>query len=257
MPEACCLLRDTPHYRHEAFVEGLKAVGYRVSRHVGRPPAPDDVLLIWNRQNVQIQVAKEYEAAGAHVLVAENGWLGADQDGHQLYAIAKNHHNGPGRWFQGAEDRFSPLNVPVEPWRSSGDHILVLPQRGIGPPGVAMPAGWLETVVRRLKQVTGRRISIHLHPGRERPDLSPFFRNCHAAVTWGSGAAIKAIVAGVPVFYELPDWIGAPAAQFGIQEIERPHLGDRLPMLLRLAWAQWRTDEIAAGIPFRHLLELR
>jgi hypothetical protein len=66
-------------------------------------------------------------------------------------------------------------------------------------------------------------------------------------VTWGSGAGIKSIVAGIPVFHEMPNWIGAPAAKLGLDDIEQPFLGDRQPMLNRLAWAQWDLDEIASG----------
>ncbi len=80
-------------------------------------------------------------------------------------------------------------------------------------------------------------------------------KNAYAAVTWASGAGIKAIVAGVPVFYEMPSWIGGPAAKFGIDEIDTPFFGDRLPMLRRLAWSQWGGEEVRAGEPFAWLLQ--
>lgn len=73
-------------------------------------------------------------------------------------------------------------------------------------------------------------------------------------VTWASGAAIKAIIEGIPVFYEFNDWIGAPAARYGIDDTENPFLGDRNPMLHRLSWAQWTAEEIASGEPFKCLL---
>jgi hypothetical protein len=78
--------------------------------------------------------------------------------------------------------------------------------------------------------------------------------DCFAAVTWGSGAAIKAIIAGVPVFHEFSRWIGAPAAKFGAANLEQPFVGDRLPMLRRLAYAQWSVAEIERGEPFALLL---
>jgi hypothetical protein len=73
-------------------------------------------------------------------------------------------------------------------------------------------------------------------------------------VTWGSGAAIKAIAAGIPVFHELECWIGAEAATFGINDLEHPFLGDRHLMFHRISWAQWTAEELASGEPFRWLL---
>jgi hypothetical protein len=73
-------------------------------------------------------------------------------------------------------------------------------------------------------------------------------------VTWGSGAAIKAIAAGIPVFHELKCWIGAEAAQFGIEDLEHPFLGDRHLMFHRLSWAMWTSEELESGEPFRWLL---
>lgn len=131
----------------------------------------------------------------------------------------------------------------------------MLLQRGIGEQGVAMPHEWRLDIERRLKAVTKRPIVIRGHPGIDgAAPTEPDFRNVHAVVTWASGAAIKAIAAGVPVFHEFDRWIGAPAARFGIDKIEEPYLGDRLPMFRRLAWAQWTAAEIAKGEPFECLL---
>jgi len=85
--------------------------------------------------------------------------------------------------------------------------------------------------------------------------MDPDFEDCWAAVTWASGGAIKAICAGIPVFYEFEKWIGAPSARLGFGDLENPFLGDRGPMLHRLSWAQWNVDEIAKGEPFRWLLK--
>jgi len=247
-------MRQSPHYRRDLFLAGLARCGYAVDQPPKQNPDPCDVLLVWNRHNLNDEFAKRYEAAGARVLVAENGFIGTDGHGHQLFALALWHHLGAGSWREGAEDRWAPLNVPMRPWRAVGDEIVVLPQRGIGPLGVAMPRDWTEKVVERLKSVTHRPVRVRIHPGKSRTDPWPDLQNAWAAVTWASGAGIKAILYGVPVFHELPNWIGAPAARFGINDIEAPFLGDRLPMLRRLAWAQWRLAEIAAGEPFRWLL---
>lgn len=78
--------------------------------------------------------------------------------------------------------------------------------------------------------------------------------NAWAVATWGSGAALKALLMGVPVFHAFPQWIGKAAARPFRCPIEEPFLDDRLPMFRRLAWAIWSADEIARGEPFRCLL---
>jgi hypothetical protein len=74
-------------------------------------------------------------------------------------------------------------------------------------------------------------------------------------VTWGSGAGITSLIAGIPVFHEFDRWIGGPAARFGIDDIESPFTGDRLPMFKRLAYMQWSVDEIESGEAFQWLLK--
>jgi len=253
--DAAILLKEGPHYRREAFVAGVKRHNFDVDfRSTGRRATSRDLLVTWNRHGWDDEVASRYESAGARVLVAENGYFGQDRSGRQLYALARNHHNGAGTWTEGKGDRWTPLGVELKPWRTDGRHILVLPQRGIGPRGVAMPRAWIVDIVRRLEGATDRPVRVRMHPGKEKVPLEPDFENCWAAVTWGSTAALKAIVAGIPVFYEFDRWIGSRAARFGVTNIEDPFLGDRLPMLRRLAWAQWTLAEIESGEAFRWLL---
>jgi hypothetical protein len=118
-----------------------------------------------------------------------------------------------------------------------------------------MPSTWLTDILGRLRGATKRPIVVRHHPGTDEP-RSPDFTDCWAAVTWGSGAGIKALAAGIPVFYDMPQWLGGAAARQGVEDIETPYLGDRLAIFRRLAWAQWSADEIAMGEPFARLVDL-
>lgn len=216
-------------------------------------PDPGDCLVLWNRSPRYERIAKKFESRGAAVIIAENGWIGNDGADGKLIAMCRGQHNGAGRWLVTDEDRWSGFKVPVLPWRSDGEFILVLPQRGFGSPGVAMPFDWCHTAMAKLRRATKRPLRVRRHPGRDKvPEID--FKNVWASVTWGSGAAIKSICAGVPVFYDMPNWIGGAAATEGIRDIESPYRGDRMPMLQRLAQAQWRYSEIASGEPFRRLM---
>ncbi len=254
-PVASCLVRLSPHYRRDAFVLGLQRLGYRVTDKPWQPRGPGDILVTWNRHGWFNDVALQYEREGLKIIVAENGYLGKDATGHQLYALARTHHNGAGQWVEGTEDRWSSLGFELKPWREGGEHILLLPQRGIGAPGVAMPRPWLADVTRRLKAVTQRPIKVRPHPGAVRSQPYDDLKGAWAAVIWGSGAGLKSMIAGVPVFHDMPNWIGAPAATFGVENIENPKMGDRLPTFRRVAHAQWTVAEIASGEPFKRLLE--
>lgn len=261
MPTAALLIDrecnlGQPTARGAAFSSGLEACGFRVIEEPVPQPSPQDVLVIWNRMQRSEAFARRYELHGARVIVAENGYLGREWRGRVWYALSLWHHNGMGQWPDGGPERWESWSVPLEPWREGGEEIVILAQRGIGHPSVAQPRGWPEQAAAKLRK-SGRRVRIRVHPGeRNMARATPLdveLAKAFAVATWGSGAALKAILMGVPVFYAFPHWIGGLAAKFGFDELE-PFRGDRLPMLRRLAWAQWNLDEIRNGEAFRWLL---
>lgn len=258
MPHACIRLRPGSGYGRDFFSAGLLRLGYTTTDRPSRSPSASDVLLLWNRRRCDEPFAAQYERAGASVIIAENGYLGSDDNGRKLYAMAIGHHNGAGSWPVGDDaTRWHRQNIILSPWRQDGAAVVALPQRGIGERGVAMPTGWLVATTKRLASVTRRPVRIRRHPGllsnAQGPEAA--LVGAWVAVTWGSSAALKAMVAGIPVFHDLPTWIGAPAAGgFGGADIEHPILGDREAMLHRLSYAQWSRAEIQRGEAFAWLL---
>jgi hypothetical protein len=263
MATAVCLIRTLPHYRHEAFTAGLARLGYRVvsqpmlPKHIG----PDDVLVIWNRNPVADITAKYHEKAGSKVVVVENGYLDAvDEQGHQWFTLSLWHHNGLGAWFQSSGSRWDEMRLELSPWRTEGGRVVILPQRGVGPAGVAMPKFWPSAAMSEVMRRTKRPVHVRPHPGIKSKVIRPLYADlegCHAVVTWGSSAALKAIQAGVPAFHALPGWVGADAALLlAGSDLEAPKMCDfaRLTMFERLAWSQWRVREIENGDALAWLL---
>jgi len=255
---AWCLIRDNPHYRRDAFVSGIAAAGYKL--RPGDPSADsghDDILVIWNRYAHWETMANAFEARGGRVIVAENGYLGDDGSGRQHYALALGHHNGGGTWPAGGPERWAALGIPLKPWRETGSHILICPQRGIGPKNYSQHPDWPKDVARRLSLFTQRPIRIRQHPGNQPPavPLATDLADCWAVVTWASNAGVHALLAGIPAFYEGPYWALAGAGQRDVAKIEAPDYPDRFCAFQRLAWGQWQVSEIASGKPFRRLLE--
>lgn len=248
---AILLVRRLPAYRHDVFSHALRKVGFTVSDSPIADPTPDDILVIWNRYGTGARQADLFERVGAPVLVVENGHLPM-RDTKKTFAIALNHHLGGGYWPKPKYSRYELLDIDLRPWRERGKTILVLPQRGIGHPRVAMPKDWPTRVAQRLSKIAVRPVYVRKHPEllkeKDRVPLEHDLSRAWCAVTWASSAAIKALVAGIPVFHEFPQWIAGPSCALGISNINHADpvqlMGGRVEMLSNLAWAQWSVEEV-------------
>lgn len=234
MPTAWLNLRYSTGDRVDAFRSGLERAGFSVEVGLCSTPKHGDVLVTWNRIGQADIIANRY----THVLVAENASWGNGFLGDSWLTMARDRHNTAGMFPVGGDERWDSLGVELAPWRTSGETVI-LPQRGIGSPPTVMPAGWERSALRRYG---GR---VRKHPGKSpaKPLVEDLAR-CGRAVTWGSGAAVQALMMGIPVTSEMPNWIA-----------EQDNTDDgRLAMFRRLAWAQWRMAEIESGEAFAWLL---
>ena len=264
MKRAVNLLRRVPLYRRDIFDNALKRHGYDVSYNPLSNPSPDDILIIWNRYSSSAKQADAFEKVGATVLVVENSYLDM-RDTKKAFAISLNHHLGGGCWPLPKHSRFELLDITLKPWRTRGKTVLLLPQRGIGHPSVAMPKNWASKTELRLHKKANRPIHVRKHPEllpeHRRVPLEHDLSKAWCAVTWASSAAIKAIVAGVPVFFEFPEWIAGSCSIFGTDQINHEDpvqlMGDREEMLSNLAWGQWTTEEVYEGTWLEYYLERR
>lgn len=226
-------LRHADSDRARAFTKGLERVGYTVVHGITASPADGDAMVTWNRIGHADYAARVFGDRGLPVIVAENATWGNDFCGRRWLTLARKFHNTAGMFPVGGVERWDDLGVEFEPWRTEGETV-VLPQRGIGPAQVAMPRGWPYGIKGRVR----------LHPGqRQAKELKDDLANAGKVITWGSGAAVKALMWGIPVEAHMPNWIGAQ---------DNTDTG-RLDMMRRLAWAQWTTDEIQDGTPFARL----
>ena len=253
---AICTIRPDPHYRREAFCSGLSKAGFTLSDR-GDPRGPTDMLVIWNRYGAQEARADQWEKDGGTVLVAENGYIGKDDEGRQLYALAVHGHNGSGWWPVGSEDRWATLGVEVLPFvRRNEGYSLICGQRGIGSRTMASPPDWHILVSRKL-QKQGIATKIRPHPGN-RPAATKLEDDLNMAercVVWSSSSGVKALTMGIPVQYDAPHWICAGAATKVGPTLAYPDDETRLKALQRMAHAQWKVAELETGEPFTRILE--
>lgn len=263
---AFSLLRTDPWYRRQAFEAGLRQAGYEVQHRQPDRGRKGDVLVIWNRYGWTHDIASAFERDGGRVLVAENGYLGTGgtspkfdvhpggpKPGH-YYALAESWHNGRGKWPAGGPERLNNLGVEIKPWRADGDHVLICPNRSFGVGDQVMQADWGERCAARVRKQTKRPVKMRAHPGNDRPQhtLAADLRGAWAVVTWSSSVAVHALADGIPAFIEAPYQIVKSAGASGA--IDAPVMPDRQPHFERMAWAQWRLEEIESGEPFRSLL---
>lgn len=267
MKRAVLWIRSQPHYRADAFRSGLQKLGYEIVERVN-DPRPGDVLVSWNMYPSNEPVAHAWRKAGAKVLIAENGFIGKDKTGQQFYAVARDSHNGSGRWHVGGHDRWSALGIALSRKQQLGGVVVVRAQRGIGTKLMASPARWARDTVTGLQR-TGYKAELRLHPGvdikqeRDDPDDKALAR-AGAVVLWASSFGVKAVVAGVPVVFAAPYWILSDVGLRLPEAVDgRIHLPNLVPLdddrrlaaLRRLAWAQFTTEELADGWPFEKLLD--
>jgi hypothetical protein len=244
-------LRYTVPERRAVFTEGLQHLGYEVVHGLTRDPREGDVLVSWSRIHEGDAAAREFEARGNRVLVAENASWGNEFAGRSWYTMCRSYHNVAKTFPEGGSERWDRLGVVLEPWRSESEYpeTVILPSRGIGPACHRMPSNWAQTIHQGRSgcdRQGGGAIFVRQHPGRSRSQvpLEEDLRKCSKAVTWGSGAAIKALMLGIRVESYMPNWIG---------EQDNTDEG-RLEMFRRLAWAQWTMDDLASGFAFDRLL---
>ncbi len=244
MKHAVVLIRREPAYRRAAFEAGFKRLGFTVHDRLNRPGEPGSVLCIWNRKRGKDeQDAEAWERRGGVVLIAENGYLAQTPKTH--YALSIGQHHGITE-PSSDENRFDKLGFKLKPWKDDAKgYWLVCSQRGIGSSLMASPPQWAEKMAVKMR-AAGREVLIRQHPGENKPKtrLEDDLKGAHACAIWSSGAGVRALVEGVPVYHSAPRWICAGAGPNCREEV-----------LNRMAWNQWHYDEIATGAPIARLLE--
>jgi hypothetical protein len=258
--KAWIIVSPEPEYRIEAYSSGLRRLGYEPMLEPPKKRCKEgDIVLTWNLHGVGGKAAEEARSRGATVIVTENGWLGNDDSGRPPYALALDGHNGSGRWYVGDSKRWEDLGIDLSPWRSTGDYILIFDQIGVGSRDMKPPVGYGWVAQERVRQATSLPTIVRPHPTKQKArgytrSLEEDFRGAKALVTWASAGGVKALVSGIPTFYDAPSYIMAGAAEKGLWNLENPSLPDRLPIMHRMAWAQWFVEELASGVSFDFLL---
>lgn len=261
MPTAYVNLPTTVHYRREAFINGFARLGFIVHTEMpDRAFGPEDAAIVWNMTARSQRTIDKAKAAGAALLVSENGYFGSDHNGHQHYAIALDGHNGSGRWHVGDPDRLKKFNLCFRPMRKFGGtgNVLIAAQRGIGSAKMRSPYKFEDDAAMGVIK-RGCNAVIRPHPGRDEPaiPLGVQLADSSAVVVWSSNVATKALIHGVPAYYCAPHIVTAGAAMnYHHDWLKTPTEEERQEAFQRAAWAQWSLAEIESGEAIKTLLDV-
>lgn len=135
--------------------------------------------------------------------------------------------------------RFESFGIELQPWRTSGHHVVVVP------PSVYMAEylglqNWLGETLRGLRRHTDRTVIVH-EKGSQTP-LSDILDGAWCMVTHHSNAAIDALTEGIPA-------IMTGRGLGSIEDVENPPM--RRDFFARLANSQWTLNEMKEGLPWR------
>ena len=257
----------------EAFRQGLAALGFAHTAH----DLDADVAVIWSvvwagRMKDNQRVWQHYRSQGRPVIVLEVGML----DRGRTWKMAVNGTGSYAYHGHGLDlDRPRKLGMQLEPWRQSGEHILVCAQRTDSLQWQAQPdiTTWLTDLRDRVRMYTTRPLRLRPHPRQPVPvtagflmdlpralpdtydsfDLEHGLERAWAVINHNSGPGVQAVLRGVPAFVDASS-LAAPVANLDMANIESPIMPDRGTWLIQLCHTEWRTEEIATGWPIERLL---
>lgn len=182
----------------------------------------------------------------------------------------------PNRWTKISNN----LKINLKPYRTSGEHILLLLQRNGGwSMGGLDVQSWAIDCINKIRQFSNRPIVIRAHPGdraareyldpnspkckikfsgaiklSQNKNLVDDLKNCWAAVNYNSSPVVGAAIEGVPIFVMDPAKSQCTeVANTDLSQIENPLMLDRQKWVERLSMFHWNFEELKSGECWAHM----
>lgn len=161
-------------------------------------------------------------------------------------------------------DRFDSRGWVVEPWRKTGDHILIA---GSSPKyhdfyRLGDPTKYAEKIIETLRTHTSRTLVYRPKPSwrdarhidgsiysNSKQPLASVLDDCHAVITHGSNCCFEAALMGIPSIV-LGDGVMKSISSTKLNQIESLYLCDRGEVFNALAYHQWTLAEFSSGLAF-------
>jgi hypothetical protein len=281
----------------ERFAQGVRAAGDRgsVSRELRYSSCDVAVMLGWVHEHGkqaphllfrQALLDQQRRCGGRTVIADSNLFLYHDLTNPHYYLRYSfdgvfpdtgeycDHTPDPDRWNTIQRH----MNIQMQPWRTTGDHILLCLQRegGWSMQGRSV-LDWVSDTIMTLRNHTDRPIRVRTHPGDRKAQsyMSGFqpvdvlkrvtlsdpvtsllddLKNCWAVVNHNSSPAVGAALEGVPIFVTDPVRSQArEVANTDLSLIETPNRPDREAWVRRLSQFHWSHDDLVSGRCWQHM----
>jgi hypothetical protein len=231
----------------EAFVRG--AGGAIVTSSDQLQPG---AAFFYGVDSSNIHLFRQAKGLAQELFYCDNSYFDSARQGYFRVTRNRIQHHGHG---VSTGERFRQLGVAIEPWKKSGEHILVCPQsdsfmRDI----VNFNGNWLSEITGFLKTSTKRPVKVRewsRDKGALAATLVDDLQDAYALVTWSSAAAITAVLNGVPIFCG-GDCAAQPMSG-SLMRLEEPKRAERAVWAGVLADNQWTLNEFRSGVAWKAL----
>jgi len=269
------------------FCEGVTRAGDTVIAHTGLNPLPCDVALIQGfvhedgkmlphliLRKRALELQKQTKKRS--LIVDSNLFLFADPGNTKRYlrysfdgvfpttGFYFDKDVDPSRWQKISQN----LGLPLRPYRTSGNHILICLQRNGGWSMKGLSSiQWLDQTIHTIKQYSDRPIIVRAHPGDKKTKgflklnyknvqlstnekLVDDLKNAWATVVYNSSPSVASIIMGVPAFLTDPEPKHSQSfevANMDLSKIETPEQKDRQQWIEKISMCHWNFDELRSG----------
>lgn len=165
------------------------------------------------------------------------------------------------------------LNFDLQPWKKTGDYILLCLQRGGGwSMGKVDVESWAKQTIKQIKTLTSTPIVVRGHPGDrfsgnvveslKKLGITPStngsllldLASAKACVTFNSSPGVASAIEGVPTFVLDPSRSQAtPVSHTSLEFLENPKEFDRTQWIQNIAQCHWNFDDMSSGRTWQYM----
>lgn len=260
-----------------AFEHSLREAGYITVES----DMHSDVAVIWSvlfhgRMAGNKPIWDYYRKTGRNVIVLEVGGIKRGT----TWKVGLNGINRDAYFGPSNRDgvRSCNLGLELKPWRTNGEYILMCGQHDKSLQWQGMPrmSQWFLQIYNEIRKHTDRPIIFRPHPRcrlehierglkyvyRQDPrhidgtydDFDMGFDNVWATISHSSNPGIHSVIQGIPSFVSHHSLAYDVANDIDfLHDIEKPCMSERQQWLNDYAWTEYTVEEIANGLPLKHL----
>ena len=229
-----------------------------------RAPLPADVVCFYGLSGNFMKLFQDYRKVGTETVFIDLAYWGRKGDAQpDFHRIAVNGYQPTSYFkFDATPERFSVFNKTIQPWRTTGEEILVagMSERAARVWNLGGATEHAAAMIAEIRKHTDRPIAYRPKPSWV--DAQPIpgtryangllqdeLRRAWMVVTYRSNVAVDALIEGVPILV-LGDHPASLMSHNDLSRIEdpwRPEDPMRLNFCSSLAWHQFSLREMRSG----------